>query len=65
MRPWICHVFDVRVHEVSGSIIALRGSDNVSIRDRSDISDLRNRDRSNISDFRNRDRSDTSDFRNS
>ena len=65
MRPWSCQVFGARVHEVSGSIIVLRGSDNFSIRDRFDISDSRNRDRSDISDFRNRDRSDTSDFRNS
>ena len=64
MRPWSCQVFGARVHKVSGSIIAVRGSENVSIRDRSDISDSRNRDRSDISDFRNRDRSNTSDFRN-
>ena len=65
MSPWSCQVFGARVHEVSGSIIVLRGSDNVSIRHRFDISDSRNRDRSDISDFRNRDKSDTSDFRNS
>ena len=64
MRPWGCQVFDAIVNEVSGSIIALRGSGSVSIRDRSDIINLRNRDRTNISDFRNRDRSDTSDLRN-
>ena len=50
---------------MSGSIIVLRGSDNGGIRNRYDISDLRNRYRSDISDCRIRDRSDTSDFRNS
>ena len=55
----------MEVHEVSGIIIVLRGSDNVSIRDRSNISDSRDRDRSDIIHFRNRDRSDPSDFRNS
>ena len=66
MRPWCCQVFGARVHEVSGSIIVLRGSDNFSIMDRFDIGNSRNRDkdRSNISAFRNRDRSDTSNFRN-
>ena len=64
MRPWSCQAFGAGVHEVSGSIIVLRGSDNFSIRDRFDISDLRNNDRSDISDFGNRNRSDTSDFGN-
>ena len=64
MRPWSCQVFGARAHGVSGSILVLRGSDNVSIRDRFDISDSRNRDRSDISNFKNRDRSDTGDFRN-
>ena len=53
MRPWSYQVFGARVHEVSGSIIVLRGSGNFSIRDRFDISDSRNRDRSDTSDFRN------------
>ena len=64
MRPWSWRVFGARVHERSGSIIVLRGSGNFCIRDRFNISDLRDGDRSDIIDFRNRDRSDTSDHRN-
>ena len=39
-REW--HRFGVRVHEVSGSIRALKGSDNDGIRNRSDNSNFRN-----------------------